>query len=194
VRYRADMLGGRGAIRLAIVAIAAAALIVVAFTTDIRTRFTIDHLQTLTTACGAWGIVAYGAMFCVGLLLYVPGMVFYAVAVLAWGPALGGTIAFVGALIAVTASFAIVRAIGGQPLAKPQRPWVRRTLGQLDRRPITTVFLLRLVFWTSPPFNYGFALSSVGFRDHLIGTTFGLVPGVIAMAVFTKPVIDLLGL
>jgi uncharacterized membrane protein YdjX (TVP38/TMEM64 family) len=188
------MLRGRGAVRLAIVAIAAIALVVVAIATDARSRFTIDRLQAYTTACGALGVLAYGAMFSVGLLLYVPGMVFYAVAVLAWGPWLGGAIAFVGGVIAITVSFVVVRAVGGQPLATPRRPWVRRTLAQLDRRPIMTVFVLRIVVWTSSPFNYAFALSSLRFRDHLIGTTAGLVPGVVAMAAFTEPVIRLLGL
>ena len=188
------MLRGRGAVRFAIVVIAAVALVVVAIATDVRSRFTIDRLHAYTTACGALGIVAYGAMFCLGLLVYVPGMVFYAVAILAWGPWLGGAIAFIGGIIAVMVSFAIVRAVGGQPLATPDRPWVRRMLSQLDRRPIMTVFALRVVFWTSPPFNYGFALSSLRFREHLIGSTFGLVPGVVTMAAFTGPVIRLLGL
>lgn len=188
------MLRGRAGLRFAILAIAAVALIVVAFATDVHTRFTIDHLQAFTTACGAWGVVAYGAMFCLGLLVYVPGMVFYAVAVLAWGPVLGGVIGFVASVIAVIASFAVVRAVGGQPLAKPQRPWLRRTLGQLERRPIATVVLLRVVFWTSPPLNYALALSSLRSRDHLTGTVIGLAPGVVAMAAFTQPVVRLLGL
>jgi uncharacterized membrane protein YdjX (TVP38/TMEM64 family) len=188
------VLRSRGALRLALVAAAAVALILVAITTDVRSQFTIARLQTYTAACGAMGVVAYGAMFCVGLLVYVPGMVFYAVAVLAWGPWLGGVIAFVAAIAAVTVSFVIVRAVGGQPLATPKRLWVRRALSQLDRHPVMTVFGLRVVFWTSPPCNYGFALSSLRFREHLIGSTLGLAPGVVAMAAFTGPVIRLLGL
>lgn len=171
-----------------------AALVTIAIVTDVRSRFTIDGLRVYIAACGAGGVAVFVAAFCVGLLLYVPGMIFFAVSVLAWGRVVGAAIAFVAATLAVTVSFLVVRAVGGQPLAAVHAKWVQRALAQLERHPIRTVFLLRVVLWTSPPLNYALALSSLRFRDHLIASMLGLVAPAVIMAAFTEPVIDLLGL
>jgi uncharacterized membrane protein YdjX (TVP38/TMEM64 family) len=181
-------------IRIVAVVIVIAALVTIAFTTDLRSRFSIDGLRSFITACGVGGIAGFVAAFCVGLLVYVPGMVFLAVSMLAWGPYLGAAIGFAGSTIAVTASFIIVRAVGGQPLAALRSKWIQRAMARLETHPIQTVFLLRLILWTSPPLNYGFALSSLRFRDHLIGSMLGLVAPVVVMAAFTESVVDLLGL
>ncbi len=69
-----------------------------------------------------------------------------------------------------------VRAAGESPLAACSR--------RLDERPITTVLLLRTVFWLAPPLNYALALSSVRFRHYLIGSAAGLVAPVGGAAVF----------
>ena len=87
----------------------------------------------------------YVIAFCVGELLHVPGLVFVAAGVLAYGPALGGPLAFLGAVAAVSVSFWIVRAVGGRPLGELRTRWVRRALAQLDARPIATIAILRLV-------------------------------------------------
>jgi uncharacterized membrane protein YdjX (TVP38/TMEM64 family) len=181
-------------IRIAAVAALIAALVTIAIATDVRSRFTIDGLRSYIAACGVGGVAMFVAAFCLGLLVYVPGMIFFAVSILVWGPVLGGVIAFGGATLAVTASFLVVRAIGGQPLATTRARWVHRALAQLEHRPIRTVFVLRLVLWTSPPLNYGFALSSLRFRDHLIGSMLGLVVPAAVMGAFTERVVELLGL
>ena len=51
---------------------------------------------------------------------------------------------------------------------------MRKILDRLDERPILTVVILRLIFVMSPPVNYALALSSLRFRDYLIGSLIGL--------------------
>ena len=53
-------------------------------------------------------------------------------------------------------------------------PVADRIFQQLDRRPVTSVFLLRTVFQTVPVMNYALALSAVRFRDYALGTLLGL--------------------
>ena len=103
-----------------------------------------------------------------------PGAVFVAAAAVAYGPSGGGVLAFAGAVAAVSVSFVVVRTIGGKPLAVVRSSRARQILSQLDRRPVRTVFLLRLLFWMAPPINYALALSGVRFRSYLIGTALGL--------------------
>ena len=181
----------KGLLGVAAVVALLAALVAIAIATDARARFSISGLRDYVADYGAAGVVAYVVAFCIGLLLYVPGNVFLAVAVLTWGRYAGAAIGFVAATLAVTASFTVVRAIGGQPLATMRARWIQRMLARVERQPIRTVLVLRAIVWTSPPLNYAFALSPLRFRDHFIGSMLGLIPAVAIVATFTETVMRL---
>jgi uncharacterized membrane protein YdjX (TVP38/TMEM64 family) len=181
-------------LRLAALFVALIALAAIGAATGLRDRFTVANLQAQIAASGPWGALLFGAAWCLGSLLYLPGIVFLVVATLAWGRVAGAGIGFLGAVAAVTLSFVLVRAVGGQALGESNRPWIRRVMARLDSHPIGSVFLLRLVLLTSPPINYSLALSSIRFRDHLIGSALGLAPPVVAVSLFTDGVMRLLGL
>src|SRR5262245_7451035 len=140
---------------------------------DLQQHLTVESLRATIAAVGAAGPVLYVVAFCLGELLHVPGLVFVAAAVLAFGPALGGPLAFLGAVASVSVSFWVVRAIGGRPLGELRTRWVRRALAQLDARPITTIALLRLVLILAPPLNYALALSQVSFAQYFLGSVLG---------------------
>src|SRR5258706_443135 len=78
---------------------------------------------------------------------HLPGMAFVVAAVVSWGPALGGLIGWLGAVLAVCASFVVVRSVGGRAPAKLSRPRLEKLLAAVERRPIRTVMVLRMVFW-----------------------------------------------
>jgi uncharacterized membrane protein YdjX (TVP38/TMEM64 family) len=147
-------------------------------------HFDRERIRALVEGGGAWGVAVFVVVFCVGELLHIPGLVFVAVAMVAYGRTVGVPIALLGAMASVTFSFVVVRAIGGQPLAAIARPTVRRLLGLIDRRPVTSVALLRLIFQMAPPINYALAMSAVGLRDYLIGSALGLIGPVTAFALF----------
>src|SRR5215472_17718672 len=99
---------------------------------DLQQHLTVESLRATLASAGIAGVALYVIAFCVGELLHVPGLVFVAAGVLGYGPALGGPLAFLGAVASVSVSFWIVRAVGGRPLGELQTRWVRRALGQLD--------------------------------------------------------------
>jgi uncharacterized membrane protein YdjX (TVP38/TMEM64 family) len=136
-------------------------------------------------SAGTAGVALYVIAFCLGELLHVPGLVFVAAGVLAYGPALGGPLAFLGAVASVSVSFWVGRAIGGRPLGELRNRWVRRALAQLDAHPVATIAMLRLVMILSPPLNYALALSQVSFAHYFLGSVLGLVaPLALAVALF----------
>jgi uncharacterized membrane protein YdjX (TVP38/TMEM64 family) len=172
-------------LRLAILAAVVVALLVVRYTTSFGASLSTARIRDLVQHAGAAGIALFVVAFTVGELLHVPGMVFVAAAVMAWGRVGGGAIAYVAALVSVSVGFAVVRAIGGQPLATIKQPRIRAILARLDRRPILTVALLRLILWVAPALTYALALSSVRFRDYLLGSALGLaMPMTLAAALF----------
>lgn len=126
-------------------------------------------------ALGVWGYPGFVALFALGELIHIPGMVFVVAGALAYGKVQGFFVSLAGALVSVTVSFVVVRAVGGRALAGLERPLVQKMLARLEARPISTVILLRTVLWLAPPLNYALALSTIRLRDYLLGSAAGLV-------------------
>lgn len=172
-------------IRLVLLGVIVVALVIVRYTTSFGSSLSTARVRELVQHAGVAGVGIFLLAFAVGELLHVPGLVFVGTAAMAWGRFAGGAIAYGGALVAVTVAFFIVRGVGGQPLAEVKRAWLRAMLAQLERRPIRTVALLRLVLWLAPPVTYALALSPVRYRDYAIGSALGLaLPIAVAAAFF----------
>jgi uncharacterized membrane protein YdjX (TVP38/TMEM64 family) len=168
--------------RLVLLLLVVGGLWLTAWATGANRLFDVERLRTIVKAAGVWSGAVFVVAFSVGQLLRIPGPVFVGVAILAYGRTTGTLVAVLGAVVSVTVSFIVVRAIAGQPLANVQRPIVRRFLSQIDKHPIAVVAILRLVFQTAPPLNYALAMTQVRLRDHLIGSALGLPLPIAAMA------------
>src|SRR5215510_11524773 len=105
---------------------------------DLQQHLAVESLRATMASAGTAGVVLYVIAFCLGELLHVPGLVFDAAGVLAYGPVLGGLLAFLGAQACVSVSFWVVRAIGGRPLRELRTRQVRLALAQPDARPVAT--------------------------------------------------------
>lgn len=134
-----------------------------------------ERIRSAVKAAGPWGFALYVGVFAAGLFLHIPGMIFVAAGVLAYGKAAGFPAALFASVGSVCFSFGAVRVMAGKPLVRIERPFVRRMLGRLDSSPIKTVVALRLVLWLAPGLNYALALSSLRFRDYLLGSFLGLI-------------------
>jgi uncharacterized membrane protein YdjX (TVP38/TMEM64 family) len=173
-----------GGYRLLFLTLGVVGLWTAAWATGLTGRFTSDSIRSLVAGRGLWGVVAFIVVFSAGQLLRVPSLVFVAAAVAVYGRNSGILVALLGALISATVSFAVVRAFAGRALADIRRPLIRRLLTHIDRRPVRTVALLRLIFQTAPPLNYALPMTAVRWRDHLIGSVLGLPLPVAVMAFF----------
>jgi len=169
-------------IRVGALVLVTVALVVLAKVSGVSAHLRPDEIHERMAAAGVWGPVGYLLAFSVGELAHVPGWVFIAAAVVAYGRALGTLLAFVGAIASLSVSFVVVRVIGGKPLGAVRWAFVRRLLAHLDEHPIRTVILLRLVLWLTPQLNYALALSNVRFRSYLLGSMVGLVGPVIVLS------------
>jgi uncharacterized membrane protein YdjX (TVP38/TMEM64 family) len=172
--------------RLAILAATVVALVFVRYGTDFGASISTARVRELVQNAGLAGVAIFFVAFAVGELLHVPGLVFVAAAVLSWGRAAGGVIAYAGAIGSVSLSFVVVRAIGGQPLAELKWRWARALLARLEQRPVVTVALLRTFMLLAPALNYALALSRVRYRDYLLGSAIGLTLPLTAMALFLE--------
>src|SRR5262249_9212285 len=148
--------------RLLLFVLVIAGLWITAWGIGVTGRFTCEGLRRLLAGKGLWGVLAFIMLFSVGqLVLRVPGPVFGAASVVIYGRNVGMAVSLFGALVSVTVSFAVVRALAGQALADVRRPIVRRLLNRIDVCPVMTVALLRLIFQTAPYLNCALPLTAV---------------------------------
>lgn len=169
-------------IRLLLLAALVVALIVVRHTTRFGASLSTAHLREVVQHAGAAGVGVFLIAFACGELLHVPGLVFVGTAVLAWGRLTGGALAYMGALVAVSLAFVIVRAVGGQPLGELRQPRLRAIMARLEQQPIRTVAVLRLFLWLAPALTYALALSRIRYRHYVAGSAIGLALPVAAFA------------
>lgn len=177
---------GRGSrwkwVRLGIALLLVLGLAWVGRASGVLSDLSMDGVRAQVMGAGSWGVLVFLGLFCLGQLLHVPGLLFVGAGLLIYGAWAGLILGMVGALCSVTVSFYVVRLTGGAALAELQSPWAKKLLARLDARPITTVCLLRLVLWLSPPLNYALALTKVRFHAYLLGSAVGLAPVLVGMA------------
>lgn len=150
-------------------------------------------LKSWVKESGPLGFIGLIAAFSVGMLIQVPGMLFVGVSIWVYGQTLGAILAHLGGVVALSVSFLVARTVGGRPLGAMKNKWAQKVFARLDEHPISTVAILRLVFWFGPPINYALAFSNIKFRDYVIGSAIGLIPIVTIVAVFFEPLSRVLG-
>jgi uncharacterized membrane protein YdjX (TVP38/TMEM64 family) len=139
-------------------------------------------------AAGWIGMAGYIASFSLGNIVQIPGLIFLLGGLLTYGPVQGGALALIASLAAITTSFVVARTVGGQVDIPEHRPRVRKVLQQLDDKPLRTMVVLRILFWTSPPLNYILAFSPVRYRQYITAAAIGMVPPIIGLALLTDQI------
>jgi uncharacterized membrane protein YdjX (TVP38/TMEM64 family) len=121
-------------------------------------------------------LLLFVLLFSLGNRIQIPGWLFLAAAVLTLGRTWGGVVTYVAAVTSCALTFVTIRSIDNRIAV--------RILSQLDRHPIRSVALLRMLFQTAPPLNYALALSGIGWRPYLAGTLLGLPLPIAAYCIF----------
>lgn len=161
-------------VRLLAVALMALLLFAAFKLSGLDAQLSLDALKTQLAAHRGEGFLFFTLLFCVGNLAQLPGWIFLAAAVLALGQLAGGIVTYVAAVLSCLIVFVLVRLLGGDALRGIDNALAQRILARLDRHPIASVCLLRILFQTAPPLNYSLALSGIAIRPYLLGTVLGL--------------------
>jgi uncharacterized membrane protein YdjX (TVP38/TMEM64 family) len=175
---------GRGLVASRLVAAVVVVLLVAGAVLARHAGVDAQSLQRDLLGLGCLAVPLFIAAFTVGELLHLPGIAFVVGARVLFGPTRGLAIGYLGALVALTVSFALARGlvVATRATREPWRPkWapLRRAFERLERSPIASIALLRLVFFLASPLTYALAATKVSFRDHVVGTALGIVPPVL---------------
>ena len=161
--------------------------------TGLRDQLSLAQVRRAFDEHRAWGFALFTALFVLANLVHVPGGIFLLAAVLALGPLWGGLSTYVAACISCTVTFLVVRALGADALRSLDNRVARRLFAALDRQPVRSVVLLRLVFHSVPALNYGLALSGVRLRHYVLGTVLGLPLPILVVTLLMDTVAGWLG-
>lgn len=137
-------------------------------------HFELATLQQSIAGHPLGGVLFFVVLFSLGNLLLIPGWVFLASAVYAFGAPLGGLATYAAASVSCVVTFFVIRLLGGDALRRLKSPLALRIFRQLDAAPLRSVVALRMLFQTLPALNGALALSGIRFRHYLLGTLIGL--------------------
>lgn len=154
--------------------------------TGLADKLNADDLRATVLGAGGWGFLLFVALFCAGLFIQIPGIVFVTGAVLIYGYWLGMVVSFGGGLAAISVSFVVARMIGGDPLANLKNKRAKGIIAKLQEKPIRTMAVLRIFMQMSPALNVALALSGVRYRDYLAAALLAMWAPIIVMATVVR--------
>ncbi|RPI61474.1 MAG: hypothetical protein EHM50_05595 [Lysobacterales bacterium] len=138
-----------------------------------------------------WRVPLVLIVFVAASLVSVPILALIGATVVALGPVLGFVCSAVGTLMAATATFGVGRLVGRKPLKR----WLGAKLDALEqrlsKRGIIAIALIRKV--PIAPFTFvNMIIGALGirYRDFILGTALGMLPGIAAFAFVSDRAID----
>jgi phospholipase D1/2 len=138
-----------------------------------------------------WRVPLVLIVFVLASVVSVPILALIGATVVTLGPVLGFVCSAVGTMLAAGATFGVGRLIGRKPLQR----WLGKRLETLEqriaKRGVIAIALIRKV--PIAPFtfvNMGLGALGIRFRDFIVGTGLGMLPGIAAFAFVSDRAMD----
>jgi uncharacterized membrane protein YdjX (TVP38/TMEM64 family) len=141
----------------------------------------VTGLRSFVTGAGPAGPALFVLVYALATLAPLPKNVLSAAAGVLFGLVAGTVLVLVAALLGAVAAFWLGRVLGRDAVQRITGHRLDRLDQLLERRGVAAVVAVRLV--PVVPFtavNYGSGILPVRFRDYLLGTCVGIVPGTVA--------------
>jgi phosphatidylserine/phosphatidylglycerophosphate/cardiolipin synthase-like enzyme/uncharacterized membrane protein YdjX (TVP38/TMEM64 family) len=129
--------------------------------------------------------VAVVGSYVIAGLMMVPVMLLIAVTGIVFGPVLGSAYAFAGTLLSAAVTYEIGRRLGRDTVRRLLGPRINGLSRRIARRGILAMVIVRTL--PIAPFtvvNVVAGASHIRFRDYLIGTALGMLPGIAITVTF----------
>ncbi|MDF5708949.1 MAG: TVP38/TMEM64 family protein [Nostoc sp. S4] len=138
------------------------------------------QIQAWLKSAGIWAPIIYIFLYVVATVLILPSTALNLTGGAIFGPVLGTIWTSLAAIIAAIVSFTFTRTIGREAVAKRLAGKWQAMDAEVRRAGLFYMFAIRLV--AVMPYglvNFTAGLTSVSFKDYLLGTSLGTVPGVL---------------
>lgn len=138
-----------------------------------------------------WRVPLVLAVFVLASVVSVPILALIGATVVTLGPVLGFVCSAVGTMLAASATFGVGRLIGRNPLKR----WLGKKIDALEervaKRGVIAIALIRKV--PIAPFTFvNMVIGALGiaYRDFILGTALGMLPGIAAFAFVSDRAVD----
>lgn len=138
------------------------------------------QLQARLNQAGIWAPIIYIALYTVATVLVLPSTALNLTGGAIFGPWLGTLWTSIAAVIAAVVAFAFTRTVGRDLVARRLAGRWQAMDAEMSQGGLFYMFAIRLL----PIIPYGLVnfaagLTSIQFRDYLLGTIIGTIPGVL---------------
>ncbi len=138
-----------------------------------------DEIERLLTESGAWGPIVFILIMWIFQPFGIPGLVFMVPAGLVWPGPEAVLYSWIGNMGASSIAFAFARWIGRDWAQQHIPPRIQAWNTRIADDAVRPVFILRVFTGMLPPADWLLGISSVRWRPFLIGTAFGIIPGIL---------------
>lgn len=138
------------------------------------------QIQAWLKSVGIWAPIAYIALYVVATVLVLPSTALNLTGGAIFGPWLGTVWTSLGAILAAIVAFAFTRTVGREAIAKRLAGRWQAMDAEMRQGGLFYMFAIRLV--PIMPYglvNFAAGLTSISFKDYLLGTVIGTVPSVL---------------
>ncbi len=150
------------------------------------------HLTRALVELGPWGYLTFVVSYAVFQPFGIPGTVFVLAAALIWPWPVAFALSITGTMAASVVGFSFARFVARDWISTKIPARFQKYEDVLARRELTTVFLLRLVFWMPPLLHAFFGVSKVRFWSHFWGSLAGYMLPLFLMSFFGQRLFDAL--
>ncbi len=167
-------------VRFVVIGVVVAAVVVLPFVLPVRES--LQEFLTWVQGLGGWGLAVLALIWIPACLLLIPGSLITLAGGALFGPIEGTLAISLGSTAGACAAFLVGRGVA--------RPWVARQVAAsprfqaIDQAIAAQGFKIVLLLRLSPIFpfnllNYALALTRVSFRDYLLASWLGMLPGTV---------------
>lgn len=138
------------------------------------------QIQAWLSSVGIWSPVIYIALYVLATVLVLPSTVLNLTGGAVFGAVWGTLWTSLGAIIAAVVAFAFTRTVGRESVAKRLSGRWQAMDAEVRQGGLFYMFAIRLV--PIMPYglvNFAAGLTSISFKDYILGTTIGTVPSVL---------------
>jgi uncharacterized membrane protein YdjX (TVP38/TMEM64 family) len=138
------------------------------------------QIQAWLNAVGIWAPIVYIALYIVATVLVLPSTVLNLTGGAIFGPVLGTIWTSLAAIIAAIVAFTFTRTVGREIIAKRLSGRWQAMDAEVRQGGLFYMFAIRLV--PIMPYglvNFAAGLTSISFKDYILGTTIGTIPSVL---------------
>lgn len=139
---------------------------------------------------GAWGWLAVLGGWTLLQPFGVSGWIWLLAAAMTWEAPIAVSVTLLGSMLSAFVCFGFARFIARDWVATKVPARFLQYEDKLRRNGFGTITLARMLLFCSPPFSLAMGVSSVRFRDYMLGTLAGNLPVIIAGVLLGERVLD----